>query len=754
MVETLLEWIGTIIIEGQPVETAMAIYSDSGALVAYGTEVTGMLSNGTAATCTALTTGSGVSTTTGVGLLATEVGAAGYAIAPALGILAGVGLYSLAPDFWEGVNHALRDAGKTIGGKVIAYIDGNGVTHYDEEVLNIYKQKFIEAGIYDRTVTFPPNEPWTGTIVAQSYITPMETWERLNEKIVYRTIVWKDTTEEVAFYAWLASHPDTIALVYWQDYNSSFVQYEGYGLASMYLLDRYAQLGYESYVSHMDLVATAQFYIEPAGSDKVRIRTVRYYTGHSTGGFTTTFIVGEEAVPIYSGTQYVGDGIKISAADVVTSQPNLQPDATYPEENVPISTTYPDWVPWTRPEIPDDLYPTEIPLPNTLQDPAQNPIPTRNPTEYERWLTDVTPIPAPNPNPTPSDTPVDPDPNDPLVPPPTNPTIPTEPVNPDPPNPNPPTDPDLEPVVPISPTTIQSTKLFTVYNPSISAIDDLGAYLWSTNILDLITKIWQNPLDGIISLKQIYTTPTVGQSKNIVLGYLDSEVSAPVVTSQFKRFSCGSVFVAEKNKNVTDYSPYASIHLYLPFIGIVPLDVDEVMNSTLRVEYCVDVYTGTCLAEIYVNRNPDVPVDKILYTFTGNCSQSIPLTSSDATGLASSLASASMAAIGVVAGGGAVVAAGAMAHSLTHEMLHIGHSGSLSANAGIMGQKKPYIIIGRRFGYDANAYNEIYGYPINKTVYLGNCSGFTKVRAINLQSKATEAEKDEITSLLSNGVIL
>ena len=121
----------------------------------------------------------------------------------------------------------------------------------------------------------------------------------------------------------------------------------------------------------------------------------------------------------------------------------------------------------------------------------------------------------------------------------------------------------------------------------------------------------------------------------------------------------------------------------------------------------------------------------------------------------STVASLGAAAIGVVAGGGALGGMGiaALGHSLTHEMLHIGHSGSLSANAGIMGQRNPFIIIGRRFSADANDYGSIYGYPTNKTVYLGNCSGFTRVKAIQLKTGATSAETTEIEALLKQGVI-
>ena len=90
----------------------------------------------------------------------------------------------------------------------------------------------------------------------------------------------------------------------------------------------------------------------------------------------------------------------------------------------------------------------------------------------------------------------------------------------------------------------------------------------------------------------------------------------------------------------------------------------------------------------------------------------------------------------------------------SQEMLHVSHSGNLSANAGIMGQKKPYLIINRKRAYTANSYNRYYGYPANKTVSPGNHSGFLRLKAGRLQSAATEQEKNEIYELLSRGVIM
>ena len=740
-VETVLQWIGTIIVEGEPVTTPMAIYNDIGGLVGYGSVKTGLLSNGTAAQCTALATGGGAgATTTGLGLLAVDVGAAGAAIAPALGVLAGVGLYNLAPDFWADVNNRLRQAGKTIGNKVIAFVNGDGKTCFDEETLDIYKDALLEAEVFQGEAIFPE----------YSVVSTPQT-SNLGLVSLYRRCLSEVSSASSGTIDYYSDEAKGQVLGLLAEYDGKV----GYGVSNpmgpdtaggslirIYFTDQGTtppSIG--STGPYINILAGYQPSMGIVAITSARVVSSGYRLGRNGWQGTETVVTPGGTTNIY-----------VSSAGASMSQPNLQPDATYPTPTRTVPETYPGWSPIIIVPEQEPVYPVEIPMPATPQLPAQNPDPLENPDDYDRWLVETLPIPQLSEDPVPVPTP-DPDPS-PILTPPDNPTIVT--VDDNPIDPNIPPTPNIDPVVPYIPGTVQSTALFTVYNPSIAQLNSLGAYLWSTSILELLERIWQNPLEGIISLRQIYTAPEVGTARNIILGNLDSQVPAPVVTSQFKRFSCGSVTISEKNRNVTDYSPYASVHIYLPFIGIMGLDVDEVMNSTIEIQYCVDVYTGTCLAELYVTRSPDVTVPKILYTFSGNCSQTIPLTSADTVGLLGSLASLSAAAIGTVAGGGAVSAAAGVGigHSLSHEMLHIGHSGSLSANAGIMGQKKPYVIIGRRHGYDANAYNEIYGYPVNKTVYLGNCGGFTRIKAINLQSSATEQEKTEIKTLLQNGVIL
>ena len=289
------------------------------------------------------------------------------------------------------------------------------------------------------------------------------------------------------------------------------------------------------------------------------------------------------------------------------------------------------------------------------------------------------------------------------------------------------------------------TDLFAVYNPTKSEITSLGKYLWSSNIVDILQKFLNNPMDAIISLHMIYCTPTNGDRKNIVLGYLDSGVSALTVSEQFVDINCGSIDVEEYFNDARDYSPYTSVEAYLPFIGMVKLKTEDIIGSKVTIKYTADVLTGAILCKIFVTKSG---IEQQLYTYSGNCSVQIPLTGSDRTRLISG-AIAGVTAGGIVGGVAGAVVGGFMGGS------SIERSGGFTSNSGAMGIKIPYIIISRKYGYDALDYNNFYGFPCNKTVVLNSCKGFTRVKDIYIDiPNVTNEEKNEIETLLKNGIII
>lgn len=302
-----------------------------------------------------------------------------------------------------------------------------------------------------------------------------------------------------------------------------------------------------------------------------------------------------------------------------------------------------------------------------------------------------------------------------------------------------------------------STGLANLYNPTLAQVKEFSRWLWGSDGLNLdqLKKLLQDPMQAIIGLHVMYATPTTGADRTIQVGYINSGVSSKIVTEQYTEIDCGTVTINEYFGDARDYSPFTQIYCYLPFIGIVELNADDVVNSTLGIKYKIDVLTGCCLAQLTVKK---YGLDAVLYTYTGNCAVQMPITSGNYLSTISSLLGTLASGAAAVATGGALapVAIGAAASSLGGgARASVAMSGSLGSNAGAMGIRKPYLIIKRVESADANGYNEFYGYPANKRVNLSQLSGYVRVKDINLSgTNATEDEQNEIVTLLKEGVIL
>lgn len=325
---------------------------------------------------------------------------------------------------------------------------------------------------------------------------------------------------------------------------------------------------------------------------------------------------------------------------------------------------------------------------------------------------------------------------------------PTGPYKP-PSNPNPPS--ISTPVIPGIPAIGgQANALFTVYNPSQANLNSLGAVLWTQNIIEQIVQMFtNNPMDAIISLHILYATPATGSNKEIKLGYLPTGVSCPEVTNQYINLDCGTVRVPELYGDIRDYA-CTDISIYLPMVGFRQLKTEDAMASNISVNYKIDVFTGTVLANVIINRGS---VNQVFYTFEGNCAVNLPLTGADKSRQLATV----IGAAGAIATGNPALALGAMgAFAGGSARAQIQRSGNFTGNAGAMGCKKPYIVVSSDIAYDAVGYNTQYGFPANLTVMLGTCHGYVKAKEVHADSiaNATEAEKREIESQLKQGVII
>lgn len=184
---------------------------------------------------------------------------------------------------------------------------------------------------------------------------------------------------------------------------------------------------------------------------------------------------------------------------------------------------------------------------------------------------------------------------------------------------------------------IADTGFTRIYTPSLEQVRQLARYMWTdgsipTTFINHIRQYFENPMDAFIGFNILPVTVPFSRTENFSIMLLNTGVYMNVANSQFVRVDCGTVHVDRQYGSAIDYSPYTKISAFLPYIGMVDLDTDEVMNKTLRLIYNIDIVTGSCVAHILVSGAD-------LYQFNGNCAVNIPFSQADFSNYVSSLIS-------------------------------------------------------------------------------------------------------------------
>ena len=340
--------------------------------------------------------------------------------------------------------------------------------------------------------------------------------------------------------------------------------------------------------------------------------------------------------------------------------------------------------------------------------------------------------------------------------------------------------------------------LIHVYNPTPGEFVGFGNWLWVTYADATIDKIWNNPFDGIIGAHELYATPQTDGRDNIRSGFLVCPVTSDLVRQRYTEIDCGTVIVPEFYGNYFDYSPYSQAYIYLPFIGINEVSIDDIVGHAVNIRYRVDAYNGSCIAMIYVAKSG---YRNLCYQFGGNCAVEVPLaggsqaaikagmlqaeaysraaiqsaqiqkTASIGSGILGGAAGSSFAGplagiIGALAGGtsgyiqgSANVAAAKLQGQAMQEAARyankssVQHSGQFGASHGAMGLKNPFIMIRNPIQVKVVNYNNDYGFPAHKRVIIGGCTGYLRVREVNvISAHATNEEKRAIEEELKAGV--
>ena len=686
------------------------------------------------------------------------------AVAPLLGVGLGVGLYDLNPEFWEKVSRTLLPFCYDDNGtpKMPVSVDENGNVHTSETAIEALRNLLIEEGAYETSqyyyidTTGHIYNPDINTLIPSKEIVPFE----MNGYIIPN--IWQ--TRRWTRYK-NVNCVNCIPVLFKNNQSNPI-----YGLVIVPTGNNPScSYEYEYLTDNMEVISTQTASVNFSSSTTMRVDGIAVELSPASYLITANYGADLYEIPaddvcVYHNSTGNGSGQIATCATYIcrygvegggsgVEGTTVESGATYPTDITKnLAEIYPTWASnainvvnnptgTTIEDSTEKWYPVSLSNTNYSTD-TENTSSTQTQTdaqsgtntdsaqlnqiaqalqELTQTLTESGVLPV-------------------------NPTIPSDPSG-NTPTPTP-------PVI-----TGAGSDLIAIYNPTKAQLQAFNQFLWSLDPTNLTNwkKVFANPIDAVIALQMIYVTPITGENRYIKCGYIETDVSSKIVTNQYVDIDCGLVHLGEYFHNIWDYVA-TRVELYLPFIGIVPLHVGDVMESDIRVRYRVDVYTGTCLAQVIVLKGNSLAT---LYTYTGNCAVQLPVTSGQFAALWGALIAAGATAVTAGLGGAGLGAAlGAGAKMGGKSLLHSGgasmqRSGGLGANAGAMGIRTPYLIINRNVPLDAHLYQTQYGFPANKTVVLGNMNGYTRVKDIHLAGiPCTDDELEMIERLLKDGVII
>lgn len=299
-------------------------------------------------------------------------------------------------------------------------------------------------------------------------------------------------------------------------------------------------------------------------------------------------------------------------------------------------------------------------------------------------------------------------------------------------------------------------SLFKMYHVTTSTeLPQLASILWDENLITQLQKWISNPMDYIVSLQAFPISPSHADYEIVKLGSFSTNLSMYRVASQFMTFNCGSVLVNKKFFNFLDY--VTTIDIYLPFIGLLPLNVNEVIGGKITVDYQIDFLSGSCIANVrLIKDNKNV----IISTNSGNMSAVLPLSGKDFSNIYGALIGTVGGTIGSAVGFasgnvalGATSALGAL-NNISGLRQNVRNNGTINGNSGLLNYKKPFVIVNRPIPKIPNNYGKAVGYLDNTERKLNEVRGFSKIVNVDLTNVTlTELEKERIREKLEQGCI-
>ena len=289
-----------------------------------------------------------------------------------------------------------------------------------------------------------------------------------------------------------------------------------------------------------------------------------------------------------------------------------------------------------------------------------------------------------------------------------------------------------------------ASDLVKAYQIDLANLNQLTSFLWSDGFIDTIKKLQNNPMENIQKLYYLPYDVEVSASETVKIGNADSNIQGNRIVKQFQEIDFGNIDITEYYGNTLDYNTELSI--YLPFIGEKTLNIYDIMGGSLNLKYRVDILTGNCIAILSVVRKQnDVTLNSVLYTYIGDMSNSVPLTSTQNNFFKQILGNLTNPTALITNSGVQFTMAGVSGVNATTYT----HSGNIGGNNGFMSVLTPYLIIRRPVNIKPADYEKTFGYPACTSETLANQKGYCRYKECYYDNKYLDLEKDVADEILN-----
>lgn len=235
---------------------------------------------------------------------------------------------------------------------------------------------------------------------------------------------------------------------------------------------------------------------------------------------------------------------------------------------------------------------------------------------------------------------------------------------------------------------------------------------------------------------------------------------ASLMTNVSRTVYLGSLTISRYNNDFTDYNPFSTYDLYIPYCGWMSLDSDIIVGNSIDVYLIGDPITSGCKGVAMCNGN-------LVGEINGTFGNTIPISSnnigqykqallnnalsigSGVLGTATSVATGN--AIGIASGSLSLISGVSQSVALKHTSFTESKGNTTTATM-YNTYDKCVLVETHPIERISSNYAHTIGYVTNKCKELSTCSGFVKCENVDTSGLTCDyAEREEIKSILEKG---